>query len=78
MRSIVIQNRYRPYVFAFFMALLMSCLMSFVITLFNVGLIDNVLQIWLKAWAFAFVVAFPAVILVAPVVHRLVDAVMSD
>jgi hypothetical protein len=67
----MIPSKYQRFVFAFFMALLMSCLMSFVITLFNVGLVDNVLTIWLKAWAFAFVVAFPAVTLVAPVVAKL-------
>ncbi|WP_252371483.1 DUF2798 domain-containing protein [Pseudoalteromonas phenolica] len=38
--------------------------MSFVITLFNVGFIENVLFIWLKAWA--FVVAFQLLILSLP------------
>ncbi|MDN3638094.1 DUF2798 domain-containing protein [Simiduia curdlanivorans] len=60
------------------MALLMSCLMSFVISLFNVGLVHNILLIWLKAWAFAFVIAFPAVIAVSPLVRRLVAWVVED
>ena len=54
----------------------MSCIMSFVITLFNVGFIENVLFIWLKA--FAFVVAFPTINLVAPVVNKLVKIVVTN
>ncbi|WP_390446020.1 DUF2798 domain-containing protein [Pseudoalteromonas sp. MTN2-4] len=60
------------------MALLMSCIMSFVITLFNVGFIENVLFVWLKAWAFAFVVAFPTINLVAPIVNKLVSLVLFN
>ena len=72
----MISARYQKLVFSFFMALLMSCIMSFVITLFNVGFIENVMFIWLKAWAFAFVVAFPTINVVAPIVNKLVSLVI--
>ena len=72
----MISAKYQKLVFSFFMALLMSCIMSFVITLFNVGFIENVLFTWLKAWAFAFVVAFPTINLVAPIVNKLVSLVI--
>ncbi|WP_369015051.1 DUF2798 domain-containing protein, partial [Escherichia coli] len=36
------------------MALFMSCIMSLVITLYNVGLVEGIVVIWLKAWLFAF------------------------
>lgn len=65
----MLHPRFRTVVFAFFMALFMSL----VISIFNVGLIDNIATIWLKAWAFAFCVAFPTVIFVAPVVHKLTN-----
>ena len=64
--------KYQPIIFAFLMALLMSCLMSLVITVHNIGFVPNILWIWLNAWAFAFVVAFPAVMVVAPIVRTLV------
>lgn len=54
------------------MALLMSCLMSLVISIFNVGLVNNMLYVWLKAWSFSFAVAFPAVVIVSPLVRKLV------
>jgi len=59
------------------MALLMSCFMSLVISIFNVGLIDGIVQIWLKAWSFAFVVAFPTIVVVSPIVRKLVGLVVE-
>ncbi len=73
----MIPAKYTHYVFSFFMALLMSCIMSFVITVFNVGLIDNLFFIWLKAWGFAFMVAFPTINVVAPIVRKLVTLVVA-
>lgn len=73
----MIPVKYTPYVFSFFMALLMSCLMSLVISIYNVGLVDDIVSIWLKAWVFSFFVAFPAVIIVSPVVRKLVNLVVD-
>lgn len=73
----MIPAKYGHYVFAFFMALLMSCIMSLVITIFNVGFVDNLLFIWLKAWGFAFCVAFPTINVVAPIVRKLVALVVA-
>lgn len=67
----MIDRKYQHLVFAFFMALLMSCLMSLVVSIFNVGLVNNILQIWLKAWSFSFTIAFPAVVIVSPAVRKL-------
>lgn len=58
------------------MALLMSCIMSLVVSLLNVGFVSNILHIWLKAWGFSFIVAFPTVSVVAPIVGRLVNLVI--
>ncbi|WP_461517270.1 DUF2798 domain-containing protein [Porticoccus sp.] len=72
----MIHRKYQNVLFAFFMALFMSCFMSLVISIFNVGLVDNILYVWLHAWGFAFVVAFPTVMIVAPTVRRLVALVI--
>jgi hypothetical protein len=52
--------------------------MSFVISLFNVGMVANIITIWLQAWGFAFVVAFPVVIIISPLVHKLVSIVLHE
>lgn len=56
----------------------MSCIMSFIISVFNVGFIKNILVIWLNAWSFAFLVAFPAMLMISPVVRYLVVRVLTD
>lgn len=52
--------------------------MSLVISIFNVGLVSNITVIWLKAWGFGFSVAFPVIILVSPIVHKLVSLVLHE
>lgn len=74
----MINKRYENVVFSFFMALIMSCIMSLVITIFNIGLVDNIIFIWLKAWLFAFSVAFPTVTLIAPFVKKLEALVITS
>lgn len=69
----VIDRKNQHIVFSFLMALLMSCLMSFLISVLNVGFVNNILTIWLKAWGVSFIIAFPAVMLVTPVVRKLVS-----
>tara|TARA_Y100000590_G_scaffold428453_1_gene539772 strand:+ start:1330 stop:1506 length:177 start_codon:yes stop_codon:yes gene_type:complete len=56
----------------------MSGIMSLVISIFNTGLVDGIITIWLKAWGFAFVVAFPIIVVVSPIVRRLVNAVVDE
>ena len=60
------------------MALLMSCIMSLVISIFNVGFVDEIISIWLKAWSFAFTAAFPTVLLISPVVKKLVNLIVDS
>ena len=74
----MIDRKYHRIVFSFFMALLMSCIMSFVISVFNVGLVSNIIHIWLRAWAFAFAVAFPTITIISPLVHKLVSLVLKE
>ena len=74
----MIKQKYHKLVFSFFMALLMSCVMSLIISIFNVGLVSNIIYIWMKAWAVAFMFAFPTVIVVSPLVHKLVNLVLKD
>ncbi|PCJ86328.1 MAG: hypothetical protein COA54_09120 [Thiotrichaceae bacterium] len=74
----MINKKHQSLVFAFFMAMLMSCLMSFIINIFNVGFINNTLTVWLKAWGFAFVIAFPTVILISPTISKLVNLVIKE
>jgi hypothetical protein len=74
----MISRKHHKIVFSFFMALLMSCIMSFVISIFNVGMVANIITIWLQAWSFAFMVAFPTIMIISPIVHKLVSIVLHE
>lgn len=73
----MIPPKYQHLVFSFLMALFMSCFMSLVISIFNVGIISDIVFIWLKAWGFAFVAAFPAVLMLSPIAKKLTQLIVK-
>ncbi len=58
-------------VFGLFMAVFMSFLMSGAITAINVGFPPDYLARWMRSWGLAFVLAYPAILIVAPFARRL-------
>lgn len=68
----MIPARFAPILFGFFLSGLMSALVSGVSTLRAVGLTDGVGGLWLGNWLSSWAVAFPAVLIVAPLARRLV------
>lgn len=65
-------QRHAPILLAFFTSLFMSFLMSMIITLVNIGPQPDFLARWMHAFALAFPVAFPSIILVLPLARKLV------
>lgn len=61
-----------PILFGFFLSGLMSCLVSGISTIRVVGLVDGVFVQWMTAWMYGWAVAFPTVLVVAPIARRLV------
>ncbi len=58
-------------VFSLLMGALMISLMTFVITLVNVGWVPDFLGRWLRAFAVAYVVGVPVIYFLAPFARRL-------
>ncbi|MFN7178598.1 DUF2798 domain-containing protein [Hyphomonas sp.] len=58
-------------VFGLFMALFMSFLMSGAITAINIGFPPDYLARWMRSWGLAFVLAYPAILIVGPFARRL-------
>jgi hypothetical protein len=65
-------QRYAPVLFGLFLSGFMSLIVSCIATLRAIGVSDLFLFKWLTAWVGAWAVAFPAVLVVAPLVRRLV------
>lgn len=57
--------------FGLFMAFFMSFLMSGAITAINVGVPPDFVSRWMHSWALAFMLAYPAILIVAPLARRL-------
>lgn len=72
-RCVMTTDKYRKLAFAFFMAFFMSGVMSLIITLVNIGWVSDAFLIWLRAWSFSFIVAFPTMAVVVPLANRLAD-----
>jgi hypothetical protein len=57
--------------FGLFMAFFMSFLMSGAITALNIGFPPDFLARWMHSWGMAFVLAYPAILIVAPIARQL-------
>jgi len=64
--------RFAPVLFGLILSALMSLLVSGISTFRNAGLVDGFLVIWISAWLPSWLIAFPVVLVVAPVARRLV------
>ncbi len=69
--------RYAPILFGFVLSALMSFLVSGIATFRNAGLVDGFLSLWISAWLPSWLIAFPVVLVVAPVARRLVGLVVK-
>ena len=68
----LIPKKYEFLIFSFLMSSFMTFIMSGVVSYINMGLVDGFLKLWSTAYVNSFVVAFPSVILVVPLVRKLV------
>jgi hypothetical protein len=71
----MIPARFAPVLFGFVLSGLMSCIVSAIATLRAIGLPPEFFGTWMSSWAFAWAVAFPAVLVVAPITRRFVARV---
>lgn len=69
--------RYAPILFGFILSALMSFLVSGIATFRNAGLVDGFFLAWINAWLPSWAIAFPVVLVVAPIARKLVGAVVK-
>ena len=74
----MIPPRYAPALFAFILSGAMSCIVSGVATLRALGLVPDFFSHWMSAWMFSWAVAFPMVLIIAPVTRRIVDRLTDN
>ncbi len=57
---------------------LMTCVVSGISTLNGIGLRDDFAVTWLQSWGASWVVAFPTLVIILPLVRRIVGAVVEQ
>ena len=73
----MITRKHEPIVFGLILSGLMSCLVSGIATLRALGPIAGFLGLWLQAWLTSWGVAFPTVLLAAPLARRMARLVID-
>ncbi len=63
--------RYAAFVMPLLLSIFMTAIVSLVSTLRSVGLVEGVVALWLGAWGMSWLIGFPTLLLVLPVVRRL-------
>lgn len=64
--------RYNAIAVPLLLSLMMTCIVSGISTVNSMGLTDGLFETWMRAWGFSWVVAFPIMMFVLPVVRRIV------
>jgi hypothetical protein len=63
----------RKVTFALVMGLVTTGIVSFALIAINIGFSQRFAMVWLKAWLIGYVLAVPAILLIAPRLQALVD-----
>lgn len=64
-------NRYTSIVLPFLLSIIMTFVVSIVSTLRSLGLEEFSLYVWMSAWVISWLIAFPTLLLVLPVVRKI-------
>ena len=69
--------RYAAVVTPFLLSLLMTCVVSAVSLLRSRGLDATAIALWPSAWAISWIVAFPVLLVVLPLVRRMTGMIVD-
>ena len=69
--------RYAVILQPLFLSLLMTCVVSLISTLRSVGMAENLLRLWLGAWALSWLVAFPLLLVALPLAKTLTSRLVE-
>ncbi len=69
--------RYAALLMPLLLSIIMTCVISGVSTLLALGPSQEALRRWPEAWGFSWLVAFPTLLVVLPIVRRLVALLVA-
>jgi len=72
----MLSPRFAPIAFGFVLSALMSLVVSGISTVRTAGLIEGFGNLWIGAWLPSWLIAFPIVLVVAPIARRVVGSMV--
>lgn len=69
--------RYGRVVTPFILSMMMTCVVSAISTLYSLGSAPDLFSVWIGSWAISWLIAFPTLFLVLPLVRRLTAAIVD-
>jgi hypothetical protein len=69
--------RFAPVLFGFILSALMSFIVSGIATFRSFGLVEQFFDLWIGAWLPSWLIAFPVVLIVAPMARRTVGLLVK-
>ena len=72
----MIPAKYGQITFIFFVSICMSCVVSGVSVLNTAGFVEAFFVLWMTAWVKSWVIAFPSLLIIAPLVRQFVDSLL--
>ncbi len=73
-----IPKRYEAYAFGFLLSGMMSAVVSMIATIRAAGFTPEVPHLWITSWPISWAVAFPAVLVVAPIVRKILARIVRQ
>lgn len=64
--------------FAMIMGIVTTAIVSFTLIAVNVGFGDEFLTVWVRSWMLAYIVAIPAILVIAPKIEKLVGYLFRE
>ena len=77
-RYAMIPAKYAPYLFGLILSGLMSLIVSGLSTFRALGLVEGFAGLWLGNWVVSWAIAFPTVLVVAPLTRRIVARLVKQ
>ena len=71
-------ERQKKVVFALIMGAITTGIISFSLIAINIGFVNTFIKVWLKSWVLAYFFVIPAILFIAPLIERLVDAMFHN
>ena len=71
----MISRRYSSLLFGFFLSIIMTFVVSGISSVSAIGVNNELYFLWMTSWLRSWMIAFPVILLVAPIIRKLVTKI---